>query len=376
MGVCQNSENILTNLKKVAKICFVNGNGNANIMISQNRRVTIKHVAEKAGVSTQTVSRVINNRPDVAPETRRRILEIIDELDYRPSELARSLIHRRSYTLGVVTAGLKYIGPNRTLNGITTKAEELGFGVLLKELPRFSVENVQPILQFFLGRHVDGILWAVQEVGNNRDWFAEGLTNIPVPILFLTMASRPGIPMLSIDNYAGGVMATQHLLEAGYRNIAHLSGPLDWWEARQRKQGWQDTLVKAGRKIEERFTAEGNWSSASGKPAFLQLLDSYPEMEAVFVANDQMALTVLRMACEKGLRVPNELGVVGFDDIAESAYFWPALTTVNQNQHELGCRAVEELVRKIEAAYDNETVEPTNILLMPELVIRESSLKK
>ncbi len=345
------------------------------MMIPQNRRVTIKHVAEKAGVSTQTVSRVINDRPDVAPETRQRIREIIEQLDYRPSELARSLIHRRSYTLGVVTAGLKYIGPNRTLNGITTKAEELGFGVLLKELPRFSVENVQPILQFFLGRQVDGILWAVQEVGNNRDWFAEGLANLPVPILFLTMASRPGIPMLSIDNYAGGVMATQHLLEAGYRNIGHLSGPLDWWEARQRKQGWQDTLVKAGRNIEERFAAEGNWSSASGQSAFLQLLEAYPEIDAVFVANDQMALTVLRMAHEKGMRVPADLGVVGFDDIAESAYFWPALTTVNQNQHELGCRAVEELVRKVEAGYSNESIEPTSMLLMPELVVRESSVK-
>ncbi len=354
---------------------IVNGNGNANIMIPHNRRITIKHVAEKAGVSTQTVSRVINDRPDVAPETRKRILEIIDQLDYRPSELARSLIHRRSYTLGVVTAGLKYIGPNRTLNGITNKAEELGFAVLLKELPRFSIEDVQPLLQFFLGRQVDGILWAVQEVGNNRDWFAEGSMNIPVPILFLTMASRPGVPSLSIDNYAGGVMATRHLLDSGYQRIAHLSGPLDWWEARQRKQGWQDTLVKASRKFEDRFSAEGNWSSASGQSAFQQLLNAYPEMDAVFAANDQMALTVLHIASEKGIRVPQDLGVVGFDGIAESAYFSPALTTINQNQLELGSRAVEELVHKIEAAYKNESVAPTNILLKPELVIRESSVK-
>ena len=105
----------------------VNDNGNDNNMIPQNHRITIKDVAQQAGVSTQTVSRVINGRPDVAPDTRKRILEIIAQLDYRPSELARSLIQRRSFTLGVVTAGLKYIGPNRTLNGITTKAEELGY---------------------------------------------------------------------------------------------------------------------------------------------------------------------------------------------------------------------------------------------------------
>lgn len=344
-------------------------------MISHNRRITIKHVAYEAGVSTQTVSRVINARPDVAPDTRKRILEIIAKLDYQPSELARSLIQRRSYTLGVVTAGLKYIGPNRTLNGFTTKTEELGYALLLKELPRFSVENVQPIMQFLLGRHVDGILWAVQEVNNNRDWLEAGLTDIPVPILFLTMASRPGIPSLSIDNYAGGVMATQHLLDQGYQNIAHLSGPLDWWEARQRKQGWQDTLNKAGRHVEERFSAEGNWSSASSLSAFHRLLEAYPEMDAIFVANDQMALTVLQIACEKGIRVPGNLAVVGFDDIVESAYFWPALTTINQNQHELGCRAVQELVRKIEAIRNNEYIEPKSILLKPELVVRASSVR-
>ncbi len=352
----------------------MNDNGNANKIVPQNRRITIKHVAQLAGVSTQTVSRVINQRPDVARDTRTKILEIIKQLDYQPSELARSLIHRRSYTLGVVTAGLKFIGPNRTLNGVTTKAEQLGYAVLLKELPHFSVENVQPILQFLFGRHVDGILWAVQEVGSNRDWLAEGLANIPVPILFLTMASRPGIPMLSIDNFSGGAQATQHLLDAGYQHIGHLSGPLDWWEARQRKLGWQATLEKAGHFVEDKYSAEGKWSSSSAQSAFSQLHHSYPEMDAVFVANDQMALTVLHAALEKGLNVPGDLAVVGFDNIAESAYFCPALTTIDQDQHELGCRAVQELVSKIEAAYNNETIEPQSIYIQPKLIIRRSSL--
>ncbi len=337
------------------------------------RRITIKHVAQEAGVSTQTISRVINGRPDVAPQTRQRITDIINRLGYQPSEVARSLIHRRSYTLGVVTAGLKYIGPNRTLNGITTKAEELGYSILLKELSSFSVDNVQPILQFLFARHVDGILWAVQEVNNNRDWLRDGLTEIQVPIIFLTMESRPGIPTISIDNYAGGVLATEHLLNQGRRKIAHLSGPPDWWESRQRKKGWQDTLKKNGIRVKEDHCIEGNWSSASAQQAFQQLLDRYPEMDAVFVANDQMALTVLRMACQKELRVPQDLAVVGFDNIAESAYFWPSLTTVNHNQQELGGRAVTELANQIEAVQNNECVEPQNILLKPELVVRESS---
>jgi LacI family transcriptional regulator len=133
-----------------------------------NKRSTIKQVAKAAGVSTQTVSRVINDRPDVAPQTRERIQHVIEELDYQPSALARSLIQQRSFTLGVVTSGLKYLGPSRTLNGITSMAEELGYALLIEELPRFDTEDIKPRLQDLLSRHVDGIVWAVPEVGDNR----------------------------------------------------------------------------------------------------------------------------------------------------------------------------------------------------------------
>ncbi|MFH1524337.1 MAG: LacI family DNA-binding transcriptional regulator [Chloroflexota bacterium] len=342
--------------------------------MNMNKRATIKQVARAAGVSTQTVSRVINDRPDVAPETRGRIQQVIKELNYQPSALARSLIQQRSYTLGVVTAGLKFIGPSRTLNGITNKAEELGYALLLEELPRFDTEDIRPLLQNLLARHVDGIVWAVPEVGNNRQWVEEILSKVPAPVVFLTMQPSPGISTVSFDNYAGGVMATQHLLELGRRRIGHISGPLDWWEARQRKQAWQITLANAGIKIAEAHCAEGNWSSSSGEVAFEQLLMSYPEMDAVFVGNDQMALSVLQIANRRGLRIPQSLAVVGFDNITESAYFWPALTTINQNHHELGCRTVQELVSQIEAGHLNEKVEPQNILLSCELVVRESSV--
>jgi LacI family transcriptional regulator len=170
-------------------------------------------------------------------------------------------------------------------------------------------------------------------------------------------------------------MATRHLLDQGRRQIGHISGPLDWWEARQRKQAWQDTLEKASiGAAEGHWAAEGNWSSSSGEAAFEQLLKSYPEMDAVFVANDQMALSVLQIANRRGLRVPHDLAVIGFDNITESAYFWPALTTINHNHHELGCRAVQELVNQVEALRRNEKIEPQNILLLTELVIRESSV--
>jgi LacI family transcriptional regulator len=343
-------------------------------VMNSDRRATIKDVARIAGVSTQTVSRVINDRPDVAPETRERIHKVIKELDYRPSALARSLISQRSYTLGVVTAGLKFLGPSRTLNGITSMAGELKYDLLLEELPRFDTEDIKPLLQDLLSHHVDGIVWAVPEVGDNRRWVDEILMDVPVPVVFLTMQARADVNTVSVDNYAGGVLAIRHLLEQGRHHIGHISGPLDWWEARQRKQAWDETLRKAGKLAAENQWAEGNWSSASGEMAFEQLLQSYPEMDAIFVANDQMALSVLQNANRRGLHIPRDLAVVGFDNFLESAYFWPALTTINHNHHELGCRAVQEVVKQIEAIRQNYEIETQTVLLSTELVIRDSSV--
>lgn len=343
-----------------------------------SRRVTIRDVAAEAGVSHQTVSRVLNNRPDVADETRSRVWQIIEELNYQPSAIARSLIHQRSLTLGIVTAGLKYVGPSRTLNGITEQAEELGYTLLLKELPDFGSNDVQPLLNSLLARRVDGILWTVPEVGDNRTWIEEQLEGLPVPILFTTMQARPDVAIVAVDNYAGGRLATEHLLAQGYRHIAHISGPLDWWEARQRRAGWRDALLAAGppaaAAVTELHAEEGDWFSASGEAALERLLARYPRMDAVFVANDQMALGVLKAACRQGIRVPAELAVVGFDGLPEAAHYWPPLTTVYQDLRTLGGSAVRELVRAIEAGrQDHADLPPTSISLQPELIVREST---
>lgn len=344
--------------------------------MAKGKRITIKQVAHEAGVSTQTVSRVINERPDVAPETRQRIQQVIERLGYQPSALARSLIHQRSFTLGVVTAGLKYIGPSRTLNGIVGQAEEMGYALLLKELPNFRSNGIQPIINSLLSRQVDGIIWAVPEVGDNRDWIQDQLPVLTVPMIYLTMQSRQGLSIVSINNYLGGRMATEHLLRQGYRKIGHISGPLDWWEARQRKEGWQDALLEVGISRSEKHWAQGNWSSASGDQAIHQLMSQYPEMEAIFVANDQMALSVLQFACQRGLQVPQDLAVVGFDGIPETAYFWPPLTTIYQDQNTLGCTAVKELVRIVELSEEESATEPQTILFQPELIVRESTNRR
>ncbi|MBN1139495.1 MAG: LacI family DNA-binding transcriptional regulator [Anaerolineae bacterium] len=347
--------------------------------MQSHKRVTIRDVAAAAGVSHQTVSRVLNDRPDVAADTRARIWQIIDRLNYQPSAIARSLTRQHSLTLGIVTAGLKYAGPSRTLSGITRAAQELGYTLLLKELPDFTANNVQPLLNSLLERRVDGIAWAVPEVGNNRAWLDQQLDTLPVPMIFTTMQARPGVKVVAVDNYAGGCLAAGHLLHQGYRHIAHISGPLTWWEARQRKAGWRDALLAAGVPEEALHAEEGNWSSASGEAAFERLLARCPDVDAVFVGNDQMALGVLQAACRQGIGVPGRLAVVGFDGLSESAHYWPPLTTVYQDQRKLGSTAVYELVRDIEAGRpDRPSTEPPaagpqSLTLYPELIVRGSS---
>jgi DNA-binding LacI/PurR family transcriptional regulator len=345
-------------------------------MRPKNVRATIKEVASVAGVSTQTVSRVINERPDVSPETRRRVQEVIKELSYQPSALARSLISQRSYTLGVVTAGLRHMGPSRTLSGITSAAEVAGYSLLLKELPDYDTEDIRPIFQALLSQHVDGIIWAVPQVGENRKWVNNPPADVDVPLVYMTMEPRENLSIVSIDNYLGGRMAMSHLLEQGCRRIGHISGPLDWWEARQRMAAWKDALLDAGLEASDRYCVEGTWSSASGALAIEILFHQYPELDAIFVANDQMALGVLEFFAEKKIRVPEDVAIVGFDNIHESAFFYPPLTTVQQDQYQVAKVAVAEVIKIIEAGWQgSELLHPTSIILPPTLVVRQSSLR-
>jgi LacI family transcriptional regulator len=198
-----------------------------------------------------------------------------------------------------------------------------------------------------------------------------------VPVFYLTMQPRPGMNVASIDNYAGARMAVGHLIEQGYRHIGHISGPMDWWEARQRTAAWKESLHQAGLSSPERAFVEGNWSSASGAKAIQDLFDQYPEMDAVFVANDQMALSVLQYACRNDLTIPNDLGIVGFDNIPETAFYWPPLTTVQQDQIHLGRVAVEGIIRIIESARDGGVYEePRSTMIEPTMVVRRSSLRR
>ena len=345
---------------------------NSSTSPTTKKRVNIKDVAQAAGVSTQTVSRVVNKFSYVSEETRQRVEEVVEQLGYRPSTLARSLIQQRSYTLGVVTFGLKFLGPSRTLNGIADQADKLGYMLLMKELDNFEKHSLNEVMDSLLARQVDGIIWVAPEIGSNHDWVDKS-ESIPVPVLFLAMRPRTGISSVATDNHQGAVMATQHLLENGRKRVGHISGPLSWWEAEERKRGWRETLEKAGLDAPEQFCTEGNWSSASGEQAFLQLLEAYPNMDSIFVANDQMALSVLREAHRQGIHVPDQLAVIGFDNLPESAYFYPSLTTISQDLQLLGEEAVQRIVEMIQARQNNQSNPARSQFIQPTLIVREST---
>jgi LacI family transcriptional regulator len=338
-----------------------------------SNHVTIVQVAEEAGVSTQTVSRVVNNYPGVLPETRERVQNAVHRLHYRPNVIARSLSQLRTNTLGVVTAGLDYFGPSRTLVGIERSANAAGFSLNLNLLHRPETDDAQTLIDNFISRQVDGILWATQEIGANLGWLERD--PLPIPCVFLEARPRPDVSIVNVDSRLGGRMAVRHLVSQGRRKIGVITGPLTWWSARERLQGWREGLREAGIPEDERCIVEGDWSTGSGANGLEQLLRQCPEAEAVFVCNDQMALGVLQTSRKLGKRVPEELAIVGYDDIPEAEFYWPPLTTVRQDLMLLGATVVELLGRQIAARWEGTSAAESaeTIWLKPELVVRGST---
>jgi LacI family transcriptional regulator len=339
-------------------------------------RITIRDVAEAAGVSYQTVSRVINDRPDVAPETRARVQRAIAELGYAPNIIARSLIQGRSNTLGVVGYGLELFGPTRVLTGIERAATELGFSLLLSILDRFDPERMDAIISDLLSRQVDGVVWAVPGHASIVEWLVDRLGGLAVPTVFLNKRQDPGQQVVAMDNRLGARLAVEHLLGQGYRRIGIIKGPRGWWESRERAAGWRTTMRAAGIDSLGELEVEGDWSAASGDTGFHSLVARSPALDAVFACNDQMALGALRAAGHLDMEIPRDLAVVGFDDIPEAAYFSPTLTTVRQDPREVGALAVERMNQMIQARREDTRIEPAVSWVRPRLVVRTSSVRE
>lgn len=340
-----------------------------------SKNVTIRDVARVADVSTQTVSRVINNRPNVAPDTRDRILQVIGELGYAPNIIAKSLSSGRSHTLGVIGFGLEYYGSTSVLRGIEKKAHEIGFSIILSLLDEYEMDRVDRILQGLLSRQVEGVVWSIPGIGKDLQGLSRKFAEAEVPIVFLNKEQTEDNMVVAMNNRLGGRLATNHLLDQGYRRIGIITGPAGWWEAQQRTFGWQESLQLAGCSGVERLRVEGDWSPSSGEAGLYQLLDQSPDLDAVFVSNDQMAFGVLQGARQLRIHVPQELGVVGFDDVPEAAYFFPALTTIRQNARKLGALAVEKLYDDLRGKEDGAGSRRETTWVEPRLVIRESSLR-
>jgi LacI family transcriptional regulator len=338
-------------------------------------RTTIADVAHAAGVSKATVSRVLAGQTKyLREETRQRVLKAIERLAYHPSNAARSLKSKRSFTLGIVGYGLEYYGPSCTLSGIEQEASELGYTILLHLIRQPETNNVEELLRKMHSRYVDGIIWAVPEIGDNRFWLKSKTYRPSIPIVFLSMEPQSDQFIVSVDNYSGGLMATRHLIAQGCQDIGLITGPLDWWEARERKRGWQEALESVGLFKEDSFVTEGNWSVISGELGLTQLLTRHPEIDGVFACNDRMALGALKAARQLERQVPGDLAIIGFDDTQDAAYYYPPLSTVRQDMVELGRRAVRRLGKVIETERSGDSATPENTLLQPELIVRESSL--
>lgn len=346
----------------------------SNVPMNRLRRVTINDVADEAGVSIKTVSRVLNDRPDVAPETRKKVKEIIRRLGYQPSKLARGLSQGRSGTIGVISYGVKYFGPSSTLSGVEEMSYELGYTVIWEMLRDSKMGDVQQLLQDMLSHHVDGIFWAVPEIPYTREWIIQALAQLSIPVVINMSQPTTQFSTVSNKNEEGGHLATAHLLEQNRRHIGLVAGPLDWRESRLRKRGWEKALSDAGQMINDEFIFEGDWSAESGAQGFQQLISQHPELDAIFCSNDQMAMGVLRMAYQAGIRVPQDLAVVGYDDYPESKFTCPSLTTIHQETFEMGRWAIKELLRLIEAAWTGKDVKPNTVAFEPQLIVRESSV--
>ena len=339
------------------------------------QQITIKDVAQAAGVSTQTVSRVINSRPDVSPDTRSRVQHVISELGYSPNVIARSLSRGRTNTFGVVGFGLSYFGPSNVLQGIEQKSNELGFSLILSLLDDFDAAKIDGILNKLLSRQVDGIIWAVP--GNDRlvGELSVRFSEISIPVVYLNKCKTQHESVVAMDNRRGGKLATQHLLEQGYDQIGIITGPPDWWEAQERELGWREVITEVGLDSSTRFIVNGDWSAASGEVGLHNLFTKAPELDAVFASNDQMALGALKAARNLGIQVPQNLGVVGFDDIPEAAYFYPSLTTIHQNALSLGEMAVDQMSNMIRSRQESQIYKADVIWAKPRLIIRNSSIR-
>jgi DNA-binding LacI/PurR family transcriptional regulator len=320
-------------------------------------------VARLAGVSQQTVSRVVNGHSNVSPEILERVEVAIDQLRYRRHPAARALATNRSMNLGVVAFALSVHGPAWALFGIAEEARRNGYATSLVSIADVDRASIHAAIDSLMADAVDGIIvlapmTAVVEVLRGLD--------TDVPIVAFEQGSPASSTTVSIDEVLGAQLATRHLLDLGHETVWHVSGPPGWMASDARRKGWLSELSLNRRLVNPEF-ATRDWTAESGYRAGLAIADD-PAITAVLVANDAMALGVMKALNERGIDVPGDVSIVGFDDVSEARYFQPSLTTVRLDFNEVGRLAVERVLRLMRS-------EPAEVIpvIQPEFQVRDSS---
>lgn len=319
-------------------------------------------VAELAGVSHQTVSRVLNHHPNVSGRTRLRVLAAVQELGYRPNRAARALATGRADTVGVIAQGSTLYGPASTQAAFGQAAADAGFAVSVASLREFDAAAISRAVDNLLAQRVAGIA-VLAPVTTPQS----ALASIPhhLPVVLIDTGPDADRSVVSVDQVGGARLATEHLLGLGHATVWHVGGPAGWFDSQGRVNGWRQALEDAGREVPPLLPAD--WTAASGYEAG-KVVARMVETTAVFAANDHLALGILRALGEHGRRVPQDVSLVGFDDVPESAYFQPPLTTVRQDFSALAHTALQVLLGQVQG-----DPEPRRTTINPQLIVRAST---
>lgn len=331
----------------------------------RSRSPSIRDVARLAGVSHQTVSRVLSEHPSIRPATKKRVQDAIEVLDYRPNLAARALVTSTTRTLGILSATIGEFGPTASIASIEEAARAEGYSVSTLNLPETTPEAIGDAIRQLAREQVSGIIALAPQVRvfNVLRGMAAG-----VPIVSLQDASGSDGFTLSTDQVAGAQAVTEHLIALGHTDILHLAGPQDWIEAESRMRGYLDALREAD--LQTFPPIRGDWTADFGYFAATELARR-ADFTAVFAANDLMAIGLMHGFRDVGIDVPRQVSVVGFDDIPVAAHVWPPLTTVHQDFPLLGQRAVEMLLAQIRGEST-----PTYGPVAPQLRLRSSSASR
>lgn len=326
------------------------------------RLPSIRDVARLAGVSHQTVSRVLNDHPSIRPETKKRVQDAIAVLDYKPNLAARALVTSRSRTIGILSATIGEFGPTSSIASIEDAARVEGYSVTTVNLPATTPEAIGDAIRQLGREQVSGIVVLAPQV---RVFNVLRGMAVGVPFVSLQTASGSDGFSLSADQVAGARAVTEHLISLGHSDILHLAGPQDWIEAESRMRGYLDALREAD--LPTFPPIRGDWTADFGYFAGTELVRRR-DFTAVFAANDLMAIGLMHGFRDAGIEVPRQVSVVGFDDIPVAAHVWPPLTTVHQDFPSLGQRAVHILLAQIRGE-DTPEFGP----VAPQLRVRSSS---